>query len=166
MSVSLAEVALAARARQAPLPAESAGYLVLAVADQVALAARAVRQDAIELNEDGSVRLSAAEPASEVQAESQLRALLADLLKAASSLTPGLARVTSRAPQASLAAFIAELEAALIPVNRAAARRALARLSRASRRSPRAIGSGGGSRSRRRASRRARASAPCRVFRR
>jgi len=130
MTVSLAEVALAAHARQAPLPAESAGYLVLAVADQVALAARAVRKEAIELNEDGSVRLAAGEPATESQAEQQLRSLLAELLHSASSLTPALVRVSSRPPLADLKALVSELEAALIPVNRAAARRALARLSR------------------------------------
>src|SRR5688572_952245 len=130
MTVSLVEVALAAHSRQAPLPAESAGYLVLAVADQVALAARSVRKDAIELNEDGSVKLSAAEPATEAQAEQQLRALLAELLRSASSLTPALVRVSSKPPLANLAALVSELEAALIPVNRGAARRALARLSR------------------------------------
>ena len=130
MSVSLAEVALAAQARQAPLAAESAGYLVLAVADQVVLAARSLPRQAIELGEDGAVRLRAGEPTSEELAEAQLRRLLADLLGAASSSTPALSRVASRDSRASVAQFVAELEAALIPVNRAAARRALGRLAR------------------------------------
>jgi len=130
MSVSLAEVTLAARARQAPLAAESAGHLVLAVADQVALAARVVRPEDVQLTEDGSVRLCAGEPTDEAGAERQLRALLGELLQAASSLTPALVRSASRPPTASLASLVGELEAALIPVNRAAARRALARVSR------------------------------------
>ncbi len=130
MSVSLAEVARAARARQAPMAAESAGYLVLAVADQVALAAREVRSQAVELNQDGGIRLRAGDPTGEGEAERQVRGLLGELLQAASSVTPALLRVAGKRGPASLGGLIAELEAALIPVNRAAARRALARLSR------------------------------------
>jgi hypothetical protein len=103
---------------------------VLAVADQIAPAARLVRPQAVELNLDGSVRLSAGTPTSEQEAEGQLRHLLKELLDAASSLTPALARIAGRPCQDDLPGFVAELEAALIPVNRAAARRALARLSR------------------------------------
>src|SRR5690606_11480593 len=98
--------------------------------DQVAPAPRTVRAGSAELGEDGGVRLLAGEPASDSEAERQLRALLAELLQAASSLTPALVRASRQVPLSGLAGFVAELESALIPVNRAAGRRALARLAR------------------------------------
>ncbi|MES1187269.1 MAG: hypothetical protein ABUL60_25860, partial [Myxococcales bacterium] len=59
MTVSLLEILGAARAHAAPLAAESAGYLLLAVADHVVAAPRVVSADEVELMPDGSVRLRA-----------------------------------------------------------------------------------------------------------
>ena len=63
-------------------------------------------------------------------AETSVRAILAKLLEASGSATPALTASAKRKPGAGLPALVAELEAALIPVNRAAGRRALARLAR------------------------------------
>jgi hypothetical protein len=130
MSVTVAELIAAAQARKAPLAAESAGYVVLAAADQVSAAPRRVSAPTVELTDEGGIRLCGGEPCNEADAERELRALLDRLQLVSSSLTPALFRVAHRAESVGLAAFVRELESALIPVNRGAARRALARLSR------------------------------------
>ncbi len=63
-------------------------------------------------------------------AEGSIRAILTRLLEASGSQTPALASAARRRPSAGLGTLVEELEAALIPVNRAAGRRALARLAR------------------------------------
>src|SRR5690606_9229311 len=63
-------------------------------------------------------------------AEASVRALLTKLLEVSGSGTPALTTAAKRKPGNGLPALVEELEAALIPVNRAAGRRALARLAR------------------------------------
>ena len=128
MSVTLREVMGAARSRAASLAAEVAGYLVLGAADQAA--ARAVTGDDVVLGEDGTVRIASGHSADDAQAEAALRLLLGQLLLEASSVTPALLRASQRPAAAGIDALVQELEAALIPVNRGAGRRALARLHR------------------------------------
>ncbi len=131
MSVTLLEVMAAAQARRAPLVAELAGYLVLGAADQSAGAPRQMCATDVMLADDGSVRLVGAGTAcASDAAERALRGLLSQLMQVASSATPALFRSTQRAAGAGVDALIRELETALIPVNRAAARRALSRLHR------------------------------------
>lgn len=129
MSVSLSEVKRAARAHRAPLAGESAGYLVLALADQVLTAPRIVTASDVRLGEDGGLRIVRGEASSDGAAEQALRQTLDELLLVASSGSAALMRAGRRAPT-GLAALVKELEAALIPVNRAAAKRALSRLHR------------------------------------
>lgn len=132
MTVSLLEIFAAARAHAAPLAAESAGYLLLAVADHVAVAPREVRAGDVELGSDGSVRLRAsrARGVASDGAERAVRRLLERALEVASSVGPGLRRAASRREAVGLEQLVRELETALIPVNRSAARRALSRLYR------------------------------------
>jgi hypothetical protein len=131
VTVSLLEILAAARAHVAPLAAESAGYLLLAVTDHVASAPRAVTADEVELMPDGSVRLRARRGVmGDGDAEQVLRQLLARTLEVASSVGPALRRAAQRRQDTGLPALVHELETALIPVNRAAAKRALARLHR------------------------------------
>lgn len=130
MSVTLSEVKRAARAHRAPLAGESAGYLVLALADQVLSAPRLIRPGDIQLTEDGGLRVLCGQASSEAEAELSLRRALDDLLLVASSGSAALMRAGRRTVPVGLLALVHELEAALIPVNRAAARRALARLQR------------------------------------
>lgn len=130
MSVSLSEVLAGAEAQAVPLSAECAGYLVLAAADQAALSPRRVQPGEVCLLDDGAVRLLGGAPADDATAEGDLRELLGGLLSSASSTTAGLMRARRRASGAGVGALLRELERALIPVNRAAARRALARLAR------------------------------------
>jgi hypothetical protein len=130
MGVTLSEVKRAARVHRAPLAGESAGYLVLALADQVLSAPRVIGADDVQLTDEGGLRLLRGTASSESEAELALRRTLDELLLVASSGSAALMRAGRRAAPLGLAMLVRELEAALIPVNRAAARRALARLHR------------------------------------
>jgi hypothetical protein len=131
VTVSLLEILAAARAHAAPLAAESAGYLLLAVADHVVAAPRVATADDVELTPDGCVRLRARRAGgSDVGVEPAIRRLLARTLEVSSSVGPALRRAAERREEAGLPALVRELETALIPVNRAAAKRALSRLHR------------------------------------
>jgi len=130
MSVTLSEVKRAARAHRAPLAGESAGYLVLAIADQVLKAPRLVQAEDIQLSEDGALRLTSGQASSDADAELSLRRALDQLLLVASSGSAALTRASRRTEPLGLTSLVRELEAALIPVNRSAARRALARVHR------------------------------------
>ena len=89
MSVTLSEVKRAARAHRAPLAGESAGYLVLAIADQVLSAPRLVQAADILLTEDGALRVVSGQASSETDAELSLRRTLDQLLVVASSGSAG-----------------------------------------------------------------------------
>ncbi len=130
MSVTLSEVKRAARAHRAPLAGESAGYLVLALADQVLSSPRLIAAGDIELTDDGGLRVLRGQASSEADAELSLRRALDGLLFVASSGSAALMRAGRRVSPVGLPGLVRELEAALIPVNRSAARRALARLQR------------------------------------
>src|SRR6478752_1481536 len=130
MSVTLSEVKRAARAHRAPLAGESAGYLVLAIADQVLQAPRLVLPADVQPTEEGALRVMSGRASSDDDAELSLRRALDQLLLVASSGSAALTRASRRTAPTGLASLVRELEAALIPVNRAAARRALSRLHR------------------------------------
>lgn len=130
MTVTLLDVLAAGRARQASVVAETAGSVVLALADQVAHLPRRLTASAIELLPEGGLRLDGGEATSEAVNERALRRLLSSLLGLTRGTAPGLSRVGVRPSRGNLAAFVHELEVALVPVNRAAGRRALARLHR------------------------------------
>ena len=134
MSVTLVDVLAAARARCAPMVGELAGYLVLGVADQVAAAPRLAAAADVSLGPDGAVRLVAGRAAAEHAAEAALRDLLKRLLATASSAPPALLRASQGASGRGVAVLIQQLEASLIPLNRAAGKRAATRLYRETKR--------------------------------
>ncbi|MBN2197110.1 MAG: hypothetical protein JW751_30170 [Polyangiaceae bacterium] len=130
MTVTLLEVLAAGRTRRASVVAETAGSVVLAVADQLALAPRRLSVSAIVLLPEGGIHVDRGGAMSEIDCEVALRRLLGSLLELARVTAPALSRVSRRAPRGDLTSFVRELEAAMIPANRAAGRRALARLHR------------------------------------
>jgi hypothetical protein len=130
MTVTLLDILGASRSRCAALPGELVGYLLLAVTEQVAGAPRRISLSAVVLGEDGGVRVCGGVAASESQAETALREAVKLMLASASPVTPPLLRIGNKPAGGGLAALARELEAALIPVNRAAGRRALRRLYR------------------------------------
>jgi len=130
VNVTVAEVLAGAEVRMVPLSAECVGYLVLAAADQICAAPRRVQLNDVLLFEDGGIRVANAHAADGSVAERDLRSVLDSLLLCASGPTSGLLRASRRPAGAGVEALVRELETALIPVNRAAAKRALARLER------------------------------------
>lgn len=129
MSVSLRDVVLSVSYGDASLVGESAGYLILGAADIALRTCERGSLDSITIDEEGSVRL-AGPPVEEYESELALRGLLATLLAKVRIPSNNLARVAGRRDLRGLRGLVAELEAALVPVNRRAARRTLARLCR------------------------------------
>jgi hypothetical protein len=130
-SVTLEDVFTVVEAKRVPLAPELAGYLTLEVADGSQATGGPVDPRTVYISEEGTVALvrpKSAAPAGD--AETSVRGILAKLLEASGSATPALTASARRKAGAGLPALVSELEAALIPVNRAAGRRALARLAR------------------------------------
>lgn len=113
---------------------ESAAYLVLALCDAIGCLPLAVPDACIELSAEGSVAVTQQGkvlPAPE--ASQAMRDLLARLLAVTTGATPRLAavaRTRELSAERGVDAFAAEVEAALVPMNRAAGKRSLGRLAR------------------------------------
>lgn len=134
-SVTLEEVFTVLRAKRVPLAPELAGYLVLEVAQHADPSGGDVDPRSVFIGEEGTVALvKPKREGARGSAETSVRGMLADLLEASGSQTPALAAASKRKSGVGLHALADELETALIPVNRAAGRRALARLAREVRR--------------------------------
>lgn len=130
-SVTLEDVFTVVEGKRVPLAPELAGYLTLEVADGSQATGGQVDPRTVYISEEGTVALVRPKSAAPTgDAETSVRAILAKLLDASGSATPALTASARRKAGAGLPALVAELEAALIPVNRAAGRRALARLAR------------------------------------
>ena len=130
-SVTLEDVFTVVEAKRVPLAPELAGYLALEIADGTDAGSGNVDPKTVFISEEGTVALvRPKKDAITGDAEASVRALLNKLLDASGSGTPALTTAAKRKPGNGLPALVEELEAALIPVNRAAGRRALARLVR------------------------------------
>jgi hypothetical protein len=130
-SVTLEDVLNVVSAKRVPLAPELAGYLVLEIAEHADPNGGAVDPKSVFVGEEGTVAL--VRPKRENthgDAEASIRISLGRLLEASGSQTPALAATSKRKNGAGLPALVDEIESALIPVNRAAGRRALARLAR------------------------------------
>jgi hypothetical protein len=133
MSVTVDEILNAARLGAAALTGETAGYLLLGAADRLPEASGRLASSAVLLAEDGSLAVLPLGPGSDVDLEADLRGLLGRMLAHCRQGVPALARVArplAPAEARGLQRLVGEIEAALIPVNRSAARRALSRLHR------------------------------------
>ncbi|AKV01466.1 Proline-rich protein [Labilithrix luteola] len=130
-SITLEEVFAVVETRRVPLAPELAGYLTLEIADGARAMEGEVETRTVYISEEGTVAL--VRPKREGvtgDAETSVRAILGKLLEASGSPTPALSAAAKRKSGSGLSSLVTELEAALIPVNRAAGRRALARLAR------------------------------------
>lgn len=134
MEIALSAVTDAGRSRMAAVSAEVGAHVVLLAAQQVAPGPFHVTADSVLLSDTGEVRLVPLTAASPQEVEKELRQLLASLLGLAPAAPPALKAAAERDSGGGLEALEAELHAALIPINHAAARRALARLFRETRR--------------------------------
>ncbi|MDI3291275.1 hypothetical protein [Polyangium sp. 15x6] len=133
-NVTLSEVLGAAHARAAAMVPESAGYLVLSLCDALGNLPIRVDPAAVTLSAEGVVAVDRqGEVLSGAEAARGLRELLGRLLAVAAGGAPGLhavARPRSQAAERGPGVVAAEIEAALVPLNRGAAKRTLARLAR------------------------------------
>ncbi len=134
-SVTLDDIFAVVQAKRVPLAAELAGYLALEIAEGADPLGGDVDALRVFVGEEGSVALVKHRRENvSGDAEASVRNILSRLLEASGSQTPALSATAKRKPTGGLPALSMELEAALIPVNRAAGRRALARLAREVRR--------------------------------
>jgi hypothetical protein len=138
-SVTLEEIFAVVSQKRAPLAPELAGYLVLELAEGAG-AAGEIDSRYVYVSEEGSVALVRGPNEGGGDSESSLRRLLAKLLETAGASTPALASVARRKGGAGVSVLIEELEASLIPVNRSAGKRALARLARETKRVTNRVG--------------------------
>jgi len=130
-SVTLEDVFSVVEGKRVPLAPELAGYLTLEIADGTEASGGIVDPRTVYISEEGTVALvRPKKDGATGDAETSVRGILAKLLDASGSATPALSASAKRKPGTGLPALVSELEAALIPVNRAAGRRALARLAR------------------------------------
>jgi hypothetical protein len=130
-SITLDDVFTMVGTRRVPLAPELAGYLALEVAESADPAGGDVDPRSVYIADEGTVALvRPRRDGMTGDAEASIRAILGRLLDASGSQTPALASTARRKSQGNLHSLSLELEAALIPVNRAAGRRALARLAR------------------------------------
>jgi hypothetical protein len=136
MSMTLHDVASAALARGAVLTADMAGVMILEAAESIAAGGRAVEATLATtwLSEDGRVSVRGAQACEAAAMEERLRAELRRLLALAPGAAPSLRALAGRPGTGDLAGLALELEAAMIPINRSASRRALGRLYREVRR--------------------------------
>lgn len=133
LSVTLNEVLAAAGIRAASLVPETSGYLALAVADASSRLPFRLDDPMVSLTTEGTVKVARGTiVVAPDESARRMRDLLARLLSHSVGSAPALvaaSRPRAESPE-GVDGFIRELEAALVPVNRAAARRALARLAR------------------------------------
>ncbi len=136
LSITLEDILAVAHQKRVPIAPELAGYLTLELADAVnAGSATAIDPRTVYVSEEGSVAIVKPKgPGDGVDVETQLRNVLSDLLSVTGAQTSALTHVAKKRSGGGVRALAAELEAALIPVNRAAGRRALARMAREARR--------------------------------
>ena len=144
-SVTLEDVFQVVNSRRVPLAAELAGYLALEIAEGATAGQGDIDPRSVFIGEEGSVaqvkpkrETGAAAPAGDT--ETSVRGILAALLEASGSKTPALGNVAKARPGEGLRKLVEQLETALIPVNRAAGRRALARLAREVKRVTQGVG--------------------------
>ncbi|HEX4514108.1 MAG TPA: hypothetical protein VH054_11245 [Polyangiaceae bacterium] len=138
-SVTLEEIFAVVSQKRAPLAPELAGYLVLELAEGVGNAGE-IDPRYVYVSEEGSVALVRGPNEAAGDAEGSLRRLLGKLLETAGAQTPALASVAKRKGGAGVSVLVEELEASLIPVNRSAGKRALARLARETKRVTNRVG--------------------------
>lgn len=134
-SVTAEELVRALKKRRATLPAEIGSFLVLEACE--ALQARGCYRllpSNVEISDEGTVRLGEVERVSEQEAAYSLHGLLAAMLVAAGPAPhPALMRLLEHGPSDGrwlLASVRDDLEASLVPLNRNASRRVLARFVR------------------------------------
>lgn len=140
VDVSIQELLDALSRNGVPLPHEIGAFIALSVCEQLVARPRVVTRDAVFVGGDGSIRVLSEEEAPEAHATEAVVGLLGDLLVRAAPGVPGGLLSLVEAPageriRRELLPLRDALEAALVPLNRTATQRVLARIVRESERS-------------------------------
>jgi hypothetical protein len=129
-SVTLDALAAGLRRRGTPLASESALFLALECAEAIVAVARLLDMSKITIDSEGRVDVSACGDSSETQAIRSIGACVRALCEPLPSTVREFVRRTDDSSILTVAGATSELEALLVPLNRAAARRVVARLVR------------------------------------
>jgi hypothetical protein len=130
-AATLEDVIAAAASRSASLVPETSGYLILGVAEATQRVPLLLDLRSVLITTDGDVELQpSGEVVSPAEAGQKLRGLLGHLLSVSAGTLAALSAAANPARGGGIDALALDVEAALIPMNRAAGRRALARLAR------------------------------------
>jgi hypothetical protein len=132
--VTLPQILVAASTRHAHMVPESAGYLILALCEAIGCLPLAVPDSAIELSAEGAVAVTQqGKVLPGPEASQTMRELFTRLLAVTAGPTPRLAAVArprELSAERGVDTLAAEIEAALVPMNRSAGKRSLGRLAR------------------------------------
>ena len=119
------------RENEKRLPFEIGAFVALEACENLLQLPTAVTSKDVSIRDDGSICIAAAKEIESVDAASALREVLARLLVASGSeVPPRLMSVVEKEESWDLERLRNELEASLVPLNRAAARRVLSRFIR------------------------------------
>lgn len=129
-SVTLDEVISIARTKRVPLAPELAGYLALETCEAAVSHPGSIAARDVYISEEGSVAVVQRASSSDERPVDSVRMFLRELLAQTGSQTPALSAVCEDETIADLSQLARRIETALIPLNRGAGRRALARLAR------------------------------------
>jgi hypothetical protein len=130
-TATLEDVLVAASARIVALAPETSGYLALAVADAASRLPLAVDDRSILLGPEGTLTVPhRGDVIAPREAARMQRERLKRLLSVSAGSMPALAAAAKARPEVDVDAVAASIEGALIPLNRGAAKRAIARLAR------------------------------------
>lgn len=134
LGISVEELISTATERGARIPAEIGAFVALETCEALVDAPARVRAADVRIADDGTVGVLASAGATSEQAARAVAVLLADLLGASGTGAPrSLAALLERGPSSGrwdLDSLRDDLEASLVPLNRAAARRVLSRMLR------------------------------------
>jgi len=129
-SVTLDALAAGLRRRGTPLASESALFLALECAEAIVAAARSLDVSKIAVDPEGRVDVTGCADSSETLAVRSVGACVRALCEPLPSTVREFVRRTDDGSILTVAGATSELEALLVPLNRAAARRVVARLVR------------------------------------
>lgn len=129
-SVTLDALAAGLRRRGTPLASESALFLALECAEAIAAAARQLDVGKITIDAEGRVDVSACNESSDTQGIRSIGVCVRALCEPLPATVREFVRRTDDGSIVRVSSATSELEALLVPLNRAAARRVVARLVR------------------------------------
>jgi hypothetical protein len=135
-SVTLDALVGGLRRRGTPLASESALFLVLECAEALREGPRSLSTDTVSVDNEGAVDVGAARASNEAEALHTLGSLVRAACDPLSATVREFAERAEDGSLGSLSMARSELEALLVPLNRAAARRVVARLVREVQREP------------------------------